>query len=74
MITWGLVMTFMGLVTSAGGLQVARWFLGMAEGGLYPGLNYMIVSVGLRFYLLESTSYSISRLFLQRLPGMLDQK
>lgn len=43
MITWGLVMTFMGLVTSAGGLQAARWFLGMAEGGLYPGLNYMIV-------------------------------
>lgn len=37
-------MTFMGLVTSAGGLQVARWFLGMAEGALYPGINFLLTT------------------------------
>ena len=44
MVSWGLVMTFMGLVTSAGGLQAARWFLGMAEGALYPGINFLLTT------------------------------
>jgi hypothetical protein len=29
----------MGLVQSAGGLQAARFFLGIAEGGLFPGIK-----------------------------------
>jgi len=35
MITWGLVMTMMGLVKGFGGLFTARLCLGLAEGGLY---------------------------------------
>ena len=37
MLAWGLVMTLMGLVTNFHGLLAARWFLGVAEAGLYPG-------------------------------------
>ncbi len=33
---WGLVMTMMGLVKSAQGLYVARFFLGFAEAGFFP--------------------------------------
>jgi hypothetical protein len=36
-IAWGVVMTLMGLVTSYGGLLAARFALGLAEAGLYPG-------------------------------------
>lgn len=42
MIAWSIVMTLMGLVRSAGGLQAARFFLGIAEGGLFPGINFML--------------------------------
>lgn len=31
-----------GVVTSYGGLIVARFFLGMAEAGLFPGANYLL--------------------------------
>lgn len=34
---WGLIMTLMGLVTNYAGLLAARWFLGLAEAGLFPG-------------------------------------
>ena len=34
---WGICMTLMGLVTSYGGLLAARFALGLAEAGLYPG-------------------------------------
>ncbi|KAK5163289.1 uncharacterized protein LTR77_010875 [Saxophila tyrrhenica] len=36
-VAWGVVMTLMGLVTSYGGLLAARFALGLAEAGLYPG-------------------------------------
>jgi len=36
-VSWGIVMTLMGLVTSYGGLLAARFALGLAEAGLYPG-------------------------------------
>jgi sugar phosphate permease len=36
-IAWGVIMTLMGLVTSYSGLLAARWFLGIAEAGLFPG-------------------------------------
>ena len=35
-LTWGLCMTFMGLVHNKQGLYAARWFLGLTEAGLYP--------------------------------------
>lgn len=42
MIAWSIVMTLMGLVRSGSGLQAARFFLGLAEGGLFPGINFML--------------------------------
>ena len=35
MLLWGIVMTFMGFVHNYSGLLAARWFLGLAEAGLY---------------------------------------
>ena len=37
MITWGVIMTLMGLVTSYGSLLACRLLLGAAEAGLFPG-------------------------------------
>jgi hypothetical protein len=34
---WGIIMTLMGLVTNYAGLLAARFFLGIAEAGLFPG-------------------------------------
>lgn len=42
MVAWAIVMTLMGLVQNAAGLQAARFFLGIAEGGLFPGINFML--------------------------------
>merc|ERR1712029_891455 len=39
---WGLIMTLMGLVTNYSGLLACRWFLGLAEAGLFPGVNYYL--------------------------------
>lgn len=44
MILWGLCMTFMGFVTNYNGLMAARWFLGLTEAGLFPGINYFLSS------------------------------
>jgi MFS family permease len=35
-------MTFMGFVHNYEGLMAARWFLGLAEAGLFPGINYYL--------------------------------
>ena len=35
-------MTSMGFVESWGGLMAARWFLGLAEVGLFLGINYYL--------------------------------
>lgn len=35
---WGLIMTLMGLVTNYAGLLACRFFLGLAEAGLFPGM------------------------------------
>jgi MFS family permease len=32
----------MGLVHNFSGLMAARWFLGVAEAGLFPGVNYYL--------------------------------
>jgi MFS family permease len=42
MTLWGIVMVTMGLVHNFSGLMAARWFLGMAEAGLFPGVNYYL--------------------------------
>ncbi|PKS06274.1 hypothetical protein jhhlp_007022 [Lomentospora prolificans] len=41
-ILWGLSMTGMGFVTNWSGLMAARWFLGLTEAGLFPGINYYL--------------------------------
>lgn len=41
-IAWGTIMTLMGLVENFAGLMVARFFLGLTEAGLYPGVNYYL--------------------------------
>jgi len=43
---WGLITTLQGLVTSYSGLLASRFFLGLVEGGLIPG----IVLVMSQFY------------------------
>jgi len=35
-------MTFMGFVFNWSGLMAARWFLGLTEAGLFPGVNYYL--------------------------------
>ncbi|MCJ1309948.1 hypothetical protein MMC25_003609 [Agyrium rufum] len=42
MTLWGIVMVTMGLTHNFSGLMAARWFLGMAEAGLFPGINYYL--------------------------------
>jgi MFS family permease len=42
MVSWGTVMTLMGIVQSYEGLLVARVFFGVAEAGLFPGVVYYI--------------------------------
>lgn len=42
MIAWGICMTAMGLVHDFGGLMATRFFLGLAEAGLFPGVNYYL--------------------------------
>jgi len=42
MIGWGIVMTVMGLVHNFGGLMACRFFLGLFEAGLFPGINYYL--------------------------------
>ncbi|KAL1843871.1 hypothetical protein VTJ49DRAFT_7222 [Mycothermus thermophilus] len=39
-ILWGASMVGMGFVTNWSGLMAARWFLGLTEAGLFPGVNY----------------------------------
>ncbi|CEL56158.1 putative transporter C1002,16c OS=Schizosaccharomyces pombe (strain 972 / ATCC 24843) GN=SPAC1002.16c PE=3 SV=1 [Rhizoctonia solani AG-1 IB] len=42
MVSWGTIMTLMGLVKNYTGLMIARAFLGIAEGGLFPGIAFYI--------------------------------
>ena len=40
MVTWGIMCIVMGLVKNYSGLMVARSALGLAEGGLFPGVTF----------------------------------
>ena len=42
MVLWGICMVCMGLTHNFQGMMTARWFLGMAEAGLFPGINYYL--------------------------------
>lgn len=42
MILWGICMTTMGLVHDFQGLMASRFFLGLCEAGLFPGVNYYL--------------------------------
>ncbi|KAF2100193.1 MFS general substrate transporter [Rhizodiscina lignyota] len=42
MVVWGVIMTLMGIVQSYSGLLAARFFLGVAEAGLFPGATYLL--------------------------------
>ncbi|KAG9315896.1 major facilitator superfamily domain-containing protein [Chiua virens] len=42
MVIWGLIMTLMCLVKTYQGLVAARFFLGLAESGLFPGVAYYL--------------------------------
>ncbi|KAK7948855.1 uncharacterized protein PG986_009741 [Apiospora aurea] len=39
---WGVTQTLMGIVHNYPGLLAARFFLGIAEAGLFPGVNYYL--------------------------------
>lgn len=41
-LAWGVIMTLMGVVHNKAGLLACRWFLGIAEAGLFPGVNYYL--------------------------------
>ncbi|KAM3563100.1 hypothetical protein ARSEF4850_002486 [Beauveria asiatica] len=42
MVVWGFMTVMLGLVQSFGGLLAVRSLLGLAEGGLFPGITYYI--------------------------------
>lgn len=42
MVLWGIVMVTMGLTHNYAGLMTTRWFLGLAEAGLFPGIAYYL--------------------------------
>ena len=42
MVLWGICMTTMGLCHNWAGLMTARFFLGLAEAGLFPGINFYL--------------------------------
>ncbi|KAI0409476.1 MFS general substrate transporter [Xylaria palmicola] len=42
MFFWGASMTGMGFCYNNSGLLAARWFLGLTEAGLFPGVNYYL--------------------------------
>ena len=42
MIFWGISCTCQGLVHNFAGLTATRWFLGLTEAGLFPGVNYYL--------------------------------
>lgn len=39
---WGIIATLQGIVTSKAGFYVVRTFLGVAEGGLFPGVVFYL--------------------------------
>ena len=42
MVLWGISAVCMGLVHNYAGLMTVRWWLGVCEAGLFPGVNYYL--------------------------------
>ncbi|KAL2868771.1 major facilitator superfamily domain-containing protein [Aspergillus lucknowensis] len=42
MVLWGVCMMCMGFVNNWSGLMAVRWFLGLTEAGLFPGVGYFL--------------------------------
>jgi MFS family permease len=42
MLVWGVVTTLQGVIQSLAGFFVVRFFLGIAEGGLFPGVIFYL--------------------------------
>ncbi|CAF1259597.1 unnamed protein product [Rotaria sp. Silwood1] len=59
MVSWGIVMTLMGIVKSYGGLLLCRLFLGGFESGLFPGATFYLSS----WYKRRELSWRVSILF-----------
>ncbi|GAA6027742.1 hypothetical protein JCM8097_008011 [Rhodosporidiobolus ruineniae] len=59
MIIWSIVMTLMGLCTNFGGLVAARFFLGLSESALFPGICYYLIC----WYKREESQLRISIFF-----------
>ena len=43
-LTWGTVLTLMGIVQGYRGLLAARFFLGVAEAGFFPAATYILTT------------------------------
>jgi MFS family permease len=65
-LAWGSIMTLMGLVTNYQGLLAARFMLGIAEAGLFPGRCRLNSSV-LRISANGHRCYVLSFLLVQKL-------
>ena len=50
-LTWGIVMTLMGIVQNYEGLLAARFFLGVAEAGFFPAATFLLTTFYCRFEL-----------------------
>ncbi|GAA5885821.1 hypothetical protein JCM6882_007573 [Rhodosporidiobolus microsporus] len=59
MIVWGICATLMGIVHNYEGLLAARFFLGLSESALFPGLCYYLVS----FYKRDESQLRIAVFF-----------
>lgn len=42
MLSWGIVATLLGVCTNFSGFVVARFFLGVTESGLFPGVVFYL--------------------------------
>lgn len=58
-VAWGIVATLMGVCTNLAGFFVARFFLGVTESGLFPGVVYYLSM----WYKRDERQYRISLFF-----------
>ncbi|RQM08698.1 hypothetical protein DH86_00000424 [Scytalidium sp. 3C] len=59
MFLWGVVATLMGVAQSFGGLVAARFFLGVTESGLFPGVVFYLSM----WYKRTETNYRVALFF-----------
>jgi len=59
MLAWGIVATLLGVCTNLGGFVAARFFLGVTESGLFPGVVYYLSM----WYKRSETHYRVALFF-----------